>query len=179
MLQRKCWKFLLKYKKLQQIIDDLPQFYSLFSGRKLFSREDAGIDLRRFSGFQCHIEHGGFDRLVAVSGVGFRNREHSHPDTLFGCFNQQRREVDSGTGRTVIDDDREIEVVLIDPEEAAAKTEKESEAKPAGSVISIEQNTFETFVVGSSNRFAHAAAQAVAATPGAAYNHLHFYYQMH
>ena len=62
----------------------------------------------------------------------------------------------------------EIEIVLIDPEEAAAKTEKETEAKPSGSVISIEQNTFETFVVGSSNRFAHAAAQAVAAAPGAA-----------
>ncbi len=69
----------------------------------------------------------------------------------------------------------EIEVVLIDPEEAAAKAEKPADDKPAGSVISIEQNTFETFVVGSSNRFAHAAAQAVAAAPGAAYNPLFIY----
>ncbi|MDR2525368.1 MAG: chromosomal replication initiator protein DnaA [Oscillospiraceae bacterium] len=35
-----------------------------------------------------------------------------------------------------------------------------------------EGNTFDTFVVGGSNKFAHAAAQAVAATPGKLYNPL-------
>lgn len=37
------------------------------------------------------------------------------------------------------------------------------------------RNTFETFVVGASNKFAYAAAQAVAANPGKAYNPLFIY----
>ena len=65
----------------------------------------------------------------------------------------------------------DVDVVLIDPDEITKK-EKTAEKAPAGASLSIEKNTFETFVVGPSNRFAHAAAQAVAATPGAAYNPL-------
>ena len=37
------------------------------------------------------------------------------------------------------------------------------------------ENTFETFVVGASNKFAHSAAQAVAANPGSTYNPLFIY----
>jgi chromosomal replication initiator protein len=47
--------------------------------------------------------------------------------------------------------------------------------RPAGEAAFNPKNTFETFVVGSNNNFAHAAAQAVAQAPGKSYNPLFLY----
>lgn len=52
--------------------------------------------------------------------------------------------------------------------------EEESKARPAGMVVTSGKYdfTFDNFIVGSTNKFAHAAAQAVAANPSGAYNPL-------
>ncbi len=64
-----------------------------------------------------------------------------------------------------------IEICFIIPEE---ENKAESEANE---IISDEdyEYTFETFIVGSSNKFAHAASLAVAQNPGKAYNPLFIY----
>ena len=60
------------------------------------------------------------------------------------------------------------------------ETEQDDEnmLAPENSLISLrinEEYTFDNFVVGNSNRFAHAASQAVANNPASAYNPLFLY----
>ncbi len=67
----------------------------------------------------------------------------------------------------------EIDVVLTDPEKNVTQPKaEENESLSNPPAMSLKANTFDTFVVGPSNRFAHAAAQAVASAPGVAYNPL-------
>ncbi len=68
--------------------------------------------------------------------------------------------------------DSSVDVVVFGPEDLAAYRSK-GQDKPT--MDFNPQFTFNTFIVGNTNRFAHAAAQAVANNPGQAYNPLFIY----
>ena len=65
----------------------------------------------------------------------------------------------------------EVEIVIIVPDEVVTPVKESNET-----VIDADYEfTFDTFIVGSSNKFAHAASLAVATNPGHAYNPLFIY----
>ncbi|MEG1550942.1 MAG: DnaA/Hda family protein, partial [Oscillospiraceae bacterium] len=66
----------------------------------------------------------------------------------------------------------EIEIITSDASIIENKQEKKKIVEESFNKYDF---TFDTFIVGSSNKFAHAAAQAVATTPGQTYNPLFIY----
>ena len=79
-----------------------------------------------------------------------------------------------GTIRQVLSDlfSADFDFQLLTGEEAERYLEEKPESDPLPEMAGY---TFDRFIVGSSNKFAHAAALAVAENPGAAYNPLFIY----
>lgn len=67
---------------------------------------------------------------------------------------------------------QQFQIKLVVPEEVKSEQEQEAPKETSEDDGAL---TFENYIVGSSNKFAHAASQAVAQNPGGAYNPLFIY----
>ncbi len=127
------------------------------------------------------IEPVSFDGITAVLSVNAKMRkdllDNRYRETLVNAFHE------------VLGVDVDIQVQLDEPQKNPAPAHEAAVVKPtvtetaaptAVAPVVNSQNgdyeyTFETFIVGTSNKFAHAACQAVAQNPGKGYNPLFIY----
>jgi chromosomal replication initiator protein len=121
--------------------------------------------------------------ILGLKPIGMRNGVFmiSVPNELtLDIINQRYMLLFKESIKHVLNQDVEVECIVGEPESEETQQEEEVQkdtAKPApeslGSLNS--KYTFDSFVIGNSNRFAHAASVAVAESPANAYNPLFLY----
>lgn len=89
-----------------------------------------------------------------------------HRQTLLRCYKKLLNEAFEAVFGV------SFEILFTIPDDNKKSDNKESKKEPVNADY---EYTFDTFIVGSSNKFAHAAALAVAANPAGAYNPLFLY----
>lgn len=109
---------------------------------------------------------GGFTRAGMLPGEGAAYRRR-----LISSREHDTLEADHGELEEV-DDDREAMTAVRESWPSYFTQPPPPETPPIGSSSLNAKYTFDTFVIGASNRFAHAAAVAIAEAPARAYNPL-------
>lgn len=103
------------------------------------------------------------DGMAPGEGIGHLRRRYSSP--------RDHDMLDGDNDHEEVDDDREA-LTAVRESWPSYFTQPPPEAPSMGSSSLNAKYTFDTFVIGASNRFAHAAAVAIAEAPARAYNPL-------
>lgn len=121
--------------------------------------------------------------ILGLKPIGMRNGVFmiSVPNELtLDIINQRYMLLFKESIKHVLNQDVDVQCVVGEPESDDSKSEEETQkdaikpqAEAFGSLNS--KYTFDSFVIGNSNRFAHAASVAVAESPANAYNPLFLY----
>ncbi len=135
----------------------MSSFDEVFAAVKEYCKER--LALATYNLFIDGIEPAAFEEGTATLRV--------RSEFILGIVDTRYRDLLAEAFRTLLGFDVELKFILPEAQSEAAP-EPGDDAERAGSY----EFTFETFIVGSNNKFAHAAAQAVAANPSGAYNPL-------
>ena len=135
----------------------MSSFYEVFAAVKEYCKER--LALATYNLFIDGIEPAACEEGTATLRV--------RSEFILGIVDTRYRDLLAEAFRTLLGFDVELKFILPEAQSEAAP-EPGDDAERAGSY----EFTFETFIVGSNNKFAHAAAQAVAANPSGAYNPL-------
>lgn len=108
---------------------------------------------------------------VAVSGgaLVLETQGEAYKTTLERIYKNSITQAVNSNGQSGLD------ILFIIPEDRSKYEIEEKENEPAGQFNLSPKYTFDTFVIGKSNSFAHAAAIAVAENPATAYNPFFIY----
>ncbi|HCV35726.1 MAG TPA: chromosomal replication initiator protein DnaA [Acidimicrobiaceae bacterium] len=146
-----------------------------FSSAKPISLEDDTLILTVPSTVVKHRIEGRYDRLIhdAVAEVSDNQLKlliqiaDSEPETFLDSIDET---LVSSRPEDIAEALDPVNIPLDELTRSSLDSSTQTMAPPYQN-----RHTFEDFVIGSSNRFAHAAAQAVAETPGRSYNPLFIY----